>query len=664
MTANTQQHMDELRRQIRTYDAAYYGRGESLVSDEQYDALYRELVELEKKHPEFATEDSPTRRVGSDLTREFPKYRHAEPMMSIDNTYSEKEIAEWVKRSKKQIGHDNISFTCELKIDGIAAAIHYQDGALVRGVTRGDGVTGDDITPNVRTIRSIPLHLSYKGPLEIRGEIFMTYENFQRLNEQLMEDGKKPMQNPRNTTAGTVKLLDPREVARRRLSFGGYFVISTEHQSTHHGNLQFLRKLGLPTVEHSRVLHTVDEIIEFCEKYESRRRTLDYPVDGIVVKVNEFRYQSELGATAKAPRWVIAYKYPPDRAVTRVNAIEANVGRTGVITPVARLEPVLLAGTTIQNATLHNYDEIKRLDVRPHDTVEIEKGGEIIPKVVNVQKDKRPTDSKPFDPPTKCPSCGSDAVHMEGEVALRCINTACPAQQFAALNHFVSRSAMNIDGLGPSLLQQLLDREMIHDPSDLYILTRGQLAGLERMGEKSADNIVSAIDKSRHNPLDRLLHGLGIRMVGATAAKLLAQSVTDVRDLYTKPLEELEEIDGIGSVMAQSIRAYFDRQENQHLINRLIDRGVNSKGIFREPQGEQPLSGKTFVLTGTLERFTRAEAAGQIEKRGGKVTSSVSKKTDYVVAGADPGSKLDKANTLGISVLNEREFEELLKEKE
>ena len=655
MADSIAQRIQSLRALIRKYDAAYYGRGESLVSDTEYDELYRELADLEARRPDLVTPDSPTQRVGNDLTEAFPKFTHAVPMMSIDNTYSAEEIREWVDRVEKHFPPRSITYICELKVDGVAAAVHYDGGRLIRGVTRGDGVTGDDVTPNVRTIRSLPLAIASTERLEVRGEIYMSFEQFRALNAALEEEGKKPMQNPRNTTAGTVKLLDPREVAKRNLSFAAHFLISDTHREEHAKNLAFLAAQGIPTVEHSKPLGSYGEILDFCAQWKDKRRELPYPVDGVVIKVNSIRQQQELGATAKSPRWVVAYKYPPDKAVTVLEAIDAQVGRTGVVTPVARLRPVLLAGTTIRNATLHNYDEVRRLDVRVGDTVEIEKGGEIIPKVVAVLKEKRPKDSPPFHPPSVCPSCGSALSRLEDEVALRCCNTSCPARIFASLEHFVSRSAMNIEGVGPALLEQLLQENLVKTPADLFALTTNQLSALDRMGEKSAQNIVAAIAAAKANPLDRLIHGLGIRGIGAQAAKVLARRVDDIRDLYEMSREDLERIEGIGPAMAHSIRIYFDSPRNRELVETLRGYGVNCAGLPKKAAGGA-LAGKTFVLTGALERFSREQAKERIEALGGRVSSSVSKKTDYVVAGSEPGSKLDKARTLGVTVIGEAEF--------
>lgn len=651
--------IEKLRNLIRKYDQAYYGRGESLISDQEYDSLYQDLVKLEKKHPEFDSADSPTKRVGSDLTKEFPKVAHRIPMMSIDNTYSEDEVKEWVTRLEKSVNGEKLSFTGELKVDGLAASLIYENGRLIRAVTRGNGGVGDDVTANVRTIRGVPLVIDTKEPLEVRGEVYMTFSAFTHLNESIVENGQKPMQNPRNTTAGTLKLQDSAEVAKRNLSFAAYSLLSENYRSDLYTNLCTINDLGFPAVVHSSVLDSVDEIIQFCEEWEGKRHALPFPVDGVVIKVNSFAHQDLLGTTAKSPRWVIAYKYQPEQAITQVEKIESNVGRTGVVTPIARLSPVFLAGTTIKNATLHNYDEIARLGVREKDFVEIEKGGEIIPKVLRVILEKRPLDSTPFEIPSHCPSCGSMLGKIEGEVAIRCFNLSCPALLLASLEHFVSRSSMDIRGLGPATINQFVASGLVHNAADLYALTKEKLVDLERMAEKSAQNVIEAIEKSKQNPLDKLIHGLGIRMIGAQSAKVLAQNVTTITDLFTISKDDLEKIETIGPTMAQSIRLFFDSTENQTLIESLVSQGVNIQGIPKQKTGGT-LQGKTFVLTGALEHFTREQAGEEIEIRGGKVTNSVSRKTDFVVAGADPGSKTDKAQTLGVRIVGEEEFRDLL----
>jgi DNA ligase (NAD+) len=663
--SDTVRRVEELRGKIRLYDTAYYVRGESLTSDKEYDELYDELVRLEQLHPDLIPADSPTQRVASDLTKEFAKVKHGVPMMSIDNTYSEPDVREWIGRVQKLLGDDAVMFVGELKVDGVAASLVYEEGKLVLGVTRGDGITGDEVTANVRTIRSVPLslpsHASRKS-CEVRGEVYMTFAHFRELNDSLVENGQKPMQNPRNTTSGTLKLLDPREVGRRNLSFAAYYLLSQSHAKSHSDNLAVIEALGFPSVIHSKPLTCADDVIDFLQEWNRKRYDLDFPVDGVVIKVDSLQQQDALGYTAKSPRWVIAYTYQPETAVTRVVAIECNVGRTGVVTPVAKLEPVLLAGTTIKNATLHNFDEIRRLDVRVSDFVNIEKGGEIIPKITGVLFEKRPDAGKPFHDPQRCPSCAATLVKQPGEVAIRCVNNSCPAQLFASLTHFVSRPAMNIDGLGPALIEKLLEAKLVSNSADLFTLKHEQLAGLEGLGDKSAAKILAALDAAKNNLLNRLIHGLGIRMVGAQTARVLAQEVRDIVDLFDMPAEKLESLENIGPQVAQSVRMFFDRQENRNLVLRLKEIGVNCKGS-EKPAKTSAFSGKTVVLTGGLKVYSREEAKSRIESLGGHVSSSVSNKTDYVVAGADPGSKLDKAKSLGVAILSEEEFAAMLEDK-
>jgi len=659
-----EQRILELRAIINRYNAAYYGRAESLVSDQEYDAIFAELVTLEKNFPEFDSPDSPTHKIGSDLdtVKSFPKVRHSVPMMSIDNTYSAADVTDWVNRVVKALADEKIRFMGELKMDGAAISIVYENGRLARAVTRGNGVMGDDVTANIRTIKSIPHTVDYREDFEVRGEVFMTFEDFSVLNAALTEAGQKPMQNPRNTTAGTLKLLDSEEVAKRRLSFAAYFLLSGDKARTKslHDNVKFLARLGFPVVNHSGLLKEIDGILEFCAEWEAKRHSLPFPVDGVVVKVDSFDQQERLGYTAKSPRWVIAYKYPAEKALTVVEGIDSNVGRTGVVTPIARLRPVFLAGTTIKNATLHNYDEVRRLDVRVGDTVEIEKGGEIIPKVIRVVMEERPSGCAPLELPGECPSCGSPLARLDGEVALRCLSLSCGAQQFASLEHFASRTAMDVRGLGPAVIKQLLDAGIIKNAADLYDLTADKIKDLDRQAEKSAANLIAALNESKSRPLDRLIHGLGIRMIGEKAARDLSAFVEDLSDLYEISPQELEEIDGIGVLMAQSVRLFFDRAENREMAERLRAAGLNLKGTKGSAPVSGKLTGKTFVLTGSLEKYTREKASDMIMREGGKVTSSVSKKTDYVLAGAEAGSKLDRAVSLGIKIINENEFEELL----
>jgi len=487
----------------------------------------------------------------------------------------------------------------------------------------------------------------------------MTFDAFTRLNESLIENGEKPMQNPRNTTSGTLKLQNPADVAKRNLSFAAYFLLSDSYRHDLYSNLQIVKLWGFPTVVHSDILTSLNDVMTYCKNWENKRHVLPFPVDGVVIKVNSFRHQDLLGTTSKSPRWVIAFKYQPEQAVTQLEKIEAQVGRTGVVTPVARLTPVFLAGTTIKNATLHNYDEIDRLGLREKDYVQIEKGGEIIPKVVKVILDRRENDSCPFNIPQNCPSCGSQLVKIDGEVALRCVNSSCTAQLQASMEHFVSRSAMDIQGLGPAIVSQLINEGLVKNVTDLYKLQKEMLADLERMGEKSAQNVIDAIEKSKSNSLDKLIHGLGIKMIGAQSAKILAKKISCLGKLITMSVEELTKISTIGPVMAQSIRMFFDREENRLLIQELAHAGVNIEGIPQD-NDQGIFAGKTFVLTGTLTNYTREQATKEIELRGGKVSKSVSRKTDYVVAGAEAGSKLDKAETLGVAVIDESGFEKLL----
>ena len=597
--------LKELYTLMSTYDRAYYARNESIISDKEYDDLYRELLDLEKQYPHLILPDSPTKRVGNDLTNDFKKVTHSYPMMSIDNTYSHEELQDWIKRTKNNLTIDTIQCIGELKVDGVACTLKYENGVLIQAVTRGNGLIGDDITTNVKTIKSIPLHVEYTSPFEIRGEIFLTFENFQKLNERLIENGQQPMQNPRNTTSGTVKLLNPAEVAQRKLSFFAHYLISEKHTDNHLENLSFMKQIGVPVVIHSQPLKSLEEVLQFCDTWNVDKNNLPFPSDGIVIKVNNIQFQKKLGETAKSPRWLIAYKFKPETAITDVISIDPQIGRTGIITPVARLKAVLLSGSTIKNATLHNYDEIKRLNITPGDSVEIEKSGEIIPKIIRVVSKSDEGKNGIFYPPEKCPSCEGPVVRLEGEVALRCVNTSCPAQIFASLTHFVSREAMNIEGLGSSLLEQLINNNMVASPSDIYTLKESALEGLERMGKKSAENLVQAIEKSKQNPLHALIHGLGIRMVGAQSAKILANSIESLFDLQNITLEALTSIDSIGPQMAESIVSYFSQKENISMLKQLEHAGVNCRGEKKEKSSVLlPLDGKTYVITGTLKTLT------------------------------------------------------------
>jgi DNA ligase (NAD+) len=586
-------------------------------------------------------------------------------MLSLDNTYNEEELREFEKRIFRQVGERKIDYVAEPKIDGLSMALHYEDGRLVRGVTRGDGVRGDDVTPNVRAIRAIPLTLRGEGAprrLEVRGEVFLPRSRFDAINREREEREEEPFANPRNAASGTMKNLDARVVASRGLDIFLYSVAQAEGVAIR-GQweaLQKMRSWGLKTHPASRRCHGLDEVLAFCAEWRGRRDELEYDIDGVVVKVDSFALQQELGATSKFPRWAIAYKYPARQASTVVRAIEVYVGRTGKFTPVAHLDPVLLAGSTVGRATLHNEEEVARKDVRVGDAVLIEKGGDVIPKVVKVVEAKRPPGTTPWSPPETCPVCGAQAVKPEGEVDRRCPNASCPAQIEQRLRHYARRDTMDIEGLGDVLVHQLVERGLVRDFADLYRLTLDDLVGLERMAEKSGQNLLAQIEASKSRELRRLLYGLGIRFVGERAAMLLARHFRRIDAIAVAPVEEMESIYEIGPVVARSVREWFDREENRRLVARLKESGVRTEEPTAAAPAAQTLKGQQFVLTGVLERMTRDEAKAAIEARGGRVTSSVSKKTTAVVVGKDPGSKADKAAELGVRRLTEEELAALL----
>jgi len=661
-----QKRVEELKRAIREHDRRYYVLADPVVTDEEYDALVRELESLEERYPGLRTPDSPTMRVGSDLTKEFPTRRHSSPMLSIANTYSGEEVAEFDKRVRKLLPGEEVRYTCELKIDGVALALHYNTGGVLEaGVTRGDGVQGEEITANVRTIRSIPLKLiGYDGACEVRGEVYLERESFERMNERRVKSGETPFANPRNATAGSLKLQDPQTVAGRPLMFFSYWLrIPGNEPETQWETLERLRELGFPINPHRRLCANTGEIMAFAAEMEEKRDELPYEIDGIVVKVDSRDQFTRLGTTAKSPRGAVAYKFRAKQAETVVEDILFQVGRTGTVTPVAALTPVFLAGSTISRATLHNEQEIRRKDIRIGDTVLIEKGGDVIPKVVKVVTDKRPGDAVPFSFIDACPVCRSPLVHDDVEVAIRCVNAGCPAQVEARILHFASRDAMNVEGLGPSLVAQLVEKKLVADYADLYALDTDTLASLERMGDRSARNILDALGESRNRDLSNLLFGLGIRYVGAGAARRLADHFGSLDGIMKASVEELEAVEDIGSVMAASIVDFFSNEKNRRVIERLRASGLPFEAKERTSAPESGFfTGKTVVLTGALSSMTRTEAADRIRARGGKVTSAVSKNTDYVVAGDDPGSKYDKARKLGVTILGEEEFLERLGE--
>jgi DNA ligase (NAD+) len=664
--SNIGEQIESLRQEIREHDYRYYVLNEPTISDYEYDQLMAKLIRLEEQHPEHVTPDSPTQRVGGEPTKEFPTVVHDVPMLSLGNTYTQEELYEFDTRLQNFLPEESFEYVTELKFDGIAVSLIYRDGLLVRGATRGDGERGDDITTNLKTIRSIPLKLFSKKGLpenvEVRGEVYMTKAGFEKLNQQQEMIGEKVFANPRNATAGTLKQQDSRIVAKRPLEFSAYYmrVLGEELSEqfaieTHYDSLHLLRELGLPVSRNSVLRKSMWEVIDFCGLWEAKRDEVPYEIDGVVVKVNSLGQQRMLGATAKSPRWAIAYKFKAKQATTLLRAIHLQVGRTGSVTPVAVLEPVFLAGSTISRATLHNEDEIRKRDVREGDTVLIEKGGDVIPKVTQVILEKRPAESKPFRMPKKCPVCGGSLVRIEGEAAVRCENIACPAQVYRRIEHFASRGAMDIEGLGEALVHQLVENRLVLDYGDVYYLKKEDLIGLERMAEKSAQNLLDAVEESKKRPLDRVIFALGIRYVGSGVAALLADHFGSVERLGEATIDTLDAIEGIGLTIAESVVQFFRNKSNIGVLRKLKKAGVRMEEIRSKFTGGL-FKGKTFVLTGALSRLTREGAATLIESEGGKVSSSVSQNTDFVLVGENPGSKYRKALDLGIEIMDEDTF--------
>ena len=655
----------ELNKLLHEYEHAYYVLDKPLVPDAVYDQLLHELIALEKENPSLIYPDSPTSRVGGAVAEGFKKVTHRYPMLSLSNAFSEEDLRDFDRKIRQAIGN-HFSYVCELKIDGLAISLKYENGVFVQGATRGDGAVGEDITANLRTIRAIPLRLKEPVTIEVRGEAYMPKKSFEALNKKREENGEELFANPRNAAAGSLRQLDPKIAASRNLSTFIYAIGGDGEAygiDSHAEMLDYLETLGFPSNKERQLCATIDEVLTFITKWTENRNNLPYEIDGIVVKVNRYAHQDELGFTAKSPRWAIAYKFPAEEVVTKILDIELTVGRTGVITPTAILEPVLVAGSTVGRASLHNEDLIREKDIRIGDTVIVHKAGDIIPEVVGVILEQRPEDAVPFEMPTHCIACDSELVRIEGEVALRCVNPTCPAQIAEGIKHFVSRNAMNIDGLGEKVVEQLLRENYIKDVADLYHLQVEQLVKLERMGEKSATNLVNAIERSKENSLERLLFGLGIRHVGEKAAKILSEQFETMDRLMEATEEQLTAIYEIGDKMADSIVTYFHQDEVKELITRLKDVGVNMTYKGKKVQveiGENPFAGKTIVLTGKLSQLTRNEAKAKIEELGGTVTGSVSKKTDLVIAGEDAGSKLTKAQELGIEVWDENRLIEQL----
>ncbi|MFL0506454.1 NAD-dependent DNA ligase LigA [Ureibacillus sp. 179-F W5.1 NHS] len=657
----------ELNQLLHKYGHAYYVLDKPLVSDAVYDQLLNELIALEKENPSLIYPDSPTQRVGGVPLQGFKKVTHNYPMLSLSNAFGEEDLRDFDRKIRQSIGND-FSYVCELKIDGLAISLRYENGVFVQGATRGDGTVGEDITANLKTIHAIPLRLNEPVTIEVRGEAYMPKKSFEALNKARADKGEELFANPRNAAAGSLRQLDPKIAASRNLSTFIYAIGGDGEAygiDSHAEMLDYLETLGFPSNKEREFCETIDDVLAFINKWTENRPHLPYEIDGIVVKVNRYAHQDELGYTAKSPRWAIAYKFPAEEVMTTLLDIELTVGRTGVITPTAILTPVQVAGTTVGRASLHNEDLIREKDIRIGDTVIIHKAGDIIPEVVGVILEQRPENSVPFEMPTNCIACGSELVRIEGEVALRCVNPTCPAQIAEGIKHFVSRNAMNIDGLGEKVVEQLLRENYIRDVSDLYHLEAEQLVKLERMGEKSAKNLVEAIERSKENSMERLLFGLGIRHVGEKAAKLLAETFESMDALMAAKEEEITAIYEIGGKMADSIVTYFDSDEVQALITRLKEAGVNMLYKGKKVQvemGNNPFAGKTIVLTGKLSQLTRNEAKAKIEELGGTVTGSVSKKTDLVIAGEDAGSKLTKANELGIEVWDENRLIEQLQQ--
>ena len=655
MTPRTE--ISKLRDEILRHERLYYVDSSPEISDYEFDQLLRRLSELEEKHPELRTADSPTVRVGGAPVEGFATVTHDPPMLSIDNAYNFDELREWDARVRKGLGIDRVEYMADLKIDGVSIDVTYENGLLSRGATRGDGTRGDDVTSNVRTVRSLPLRLPGRiRSLQVRGEIYIDKNDFAELNRQKEEEGVPPLANPRNAAAGSLRLLDPRLAAQRRLRSFIYQVVRADQRrlASQSENYELLQELGFPLNPVRSLVRDFDELVEFLEQWRERRHELNFEIDGIVVKVNRRDYQSELGFTSKAPRWAIAFKYPPEATVTVVRSIEAYVGRTGAITPVAHFDPVHLGGTTVQRASLHNYEEIARKDIRVGDTITVEKGGDVIPKVTSVLVEKRPRGATAVLPPERCPVCG-EPVHKFGEeVAFRCINQGCPAILRESILHFAARKAMNIDGLGEKIVDQLLNAGLLRDYTSLFELRKEQLVELDRWGEASAEKLLRQVEQSKANELERLIFSLGIRFVGERVARILADQFQSLDRLMKATEEELVEIHEIGPKVAESIVLYFSVAANRERIRRLQRLGVKPRHVSRITGSA--LSGKTVVVTGTLHRFSRDQIHQFIEREGGKASGSVSSKTSYLVAGSEAGSKLDKARALGVPILSEDEF--------
>jgi DNA ligase (NAD+) len=654
---------EALRRKIVYHERKYYVDNDPQISDAEFDGLMAELRDLERRFPGLVTPESPTQRVGEKPAEGFPAVVHQTPMLSIDNGYTEDEIRAFEDRVRKLLGGGPVAYTAELKIDGLGISILYRDGRFARAVTRGDGVRGDDVSANVKTIRSLPLEIPVREEVEVRGEVYLPFASFRRINREREEAGEALFANPRNAAAGSIRLLDPRIVASRNLSVFLYFLTAGgREESTQWGALRRLRDLGLPTNPHSRHCRTIEEALDYFREWNAKRDSLDYDADGIVIKVDDAGARRELGSTAKSPRWAISYKFPARQATTRVNDIVIQVGRTGALTPVAVLEPVKLSGTTISRSTLHNEEEVKRKDVRVGDIVLLERSGDVIPQVVSVMKERRPRGAKPFAWPSHCPVCGSRVFRPEGEVISRCVNTSCPARVRESVLHFASRRAMDIDGLGEAVVDQLLETGLVRSLPDLYALRTDDLIGLERLGPKSSQNLLGQVAASKGRGLARLLFALGIRHVGEKLAQTLAARFGSLDALAAAARDDLVQVEDVGPKVAESVLFFFAQPENRELIRGLREAGVEDRAP-RASAGPKPLAGEVFVITGTLTGMTREEARELLEGRGAEVGSSVTRKTTGLVVGDSPGSKLERARELGVRIIEEAEFRKLVGRK-
>ncbi|MCL4386060.1 MAG: NAD-dependent DNA ligase LigA [Cyanobacteria bacterium] len=663
---------EKLRDELNKNNYYYYIKDNPVISDAEYDKLLRNLSDLEAKFPETVTPDSPTQRIGAPLEGGFPTVIHSEKMLSLQDAFNYDELKDFLDRVYKDLGlkEDEVEFVCELKIDGLAVSLLYEDGKLVRGATRGDGEIGEDITSNIKTIKTIPLrllnnHPKYKIPrfLEVRGEAYLSKEEFKRINEEREEQGLFVFANPRNAAAGSLRQIDPKITASRNLNIFIYAMATNSDLdiATHYEILNYLKEIGLRINPNIKKAVGFEEIKNYCENWKDKRKELSYETDGIVIKVNSIAYQKKLGQTTRNPRWAIAFKFPPEEKTTKILDIKISVGRTGALTPVAVLEPVVISGSTVSSATLHNEDEIKKKDVRIGDWVLVHKAGDVIPEIVKVITERRTGSEKPFIMPDKCPVCGSDAVRPEGEAVRRCTSLACPAVQYEAIVHFASKSGMDIEGLGPAIVDKLLQKKLITDVSDIYYLKYDDIFGLENFKEKSTTNLINAIDKSKSQPLSKLLYAMGIRFVGEHIAEVLSKNFSDLDELMNASFEDLSSIFEIGPRIAQSVVTFFKQPQNKIIIEKLRKAGVNFKSAQKELNVKDVFNGKTFVLTGKLESFTRDEAKEIIEKFGGKVVSSVSKNTHAVIVGSDPGSKLADAVRLGVRQINEEELKNMIK---